>query len=52
MQKAHGGIAFNDSELGINWPIAIDKSITSEKNSKHPTLKEFEAENLFVYGEI
>lgn len=50
--EADGGIAFDDPALGIKWPIAIDKAITSEKDSKHPTLKEFEAENSFVYGEI
>lgn len=50
--EADGGIAFDDPALGIKWPIAIDKAITSEKDSKHPTLKEFEAENPFVYGEI
>lgn len=50
--EADGGIAFNDPALGINWPMAYDKAITSEKDQKHPTLKEFEAENPFVYGEI
>lgn len=50
--EADGGIAFDDPALGINWPIDIDKAITSEKDSKHPTLKEFEVENPFVYGEI
>lgn len=50
--EADGGIAFDDPALGIEWPIAIDKAIMSEKDSKHPTLKEFEAENPFVYGEI
>ncbi|MBV7389846.1 MULTISPECIES: dTDP-4-dehydrorhamnose 3,5-epimerase [Enterococcus] len=49
---ADGGIAFNDPELGIDWPIDIDKAITSEKDQKHPTLKEFESENPFIYGEI
>lgn len=50
--EADGGIAVDDPALGIKWPIAIDKAIMSEKDSKHPTLKEFEAENPFVYGEI
>lgn len=49
---ADGGISFDDPELGIDWPIDVNKAITSEKDSKHPTLKEFEAENPFVYGEI
>ena len=49
---ADGGIAFNDPALAIDWPIAPEKAITSEKDQKHPTLKEFEAENPFIYGEI
>lgn len=50
--EADGGIAFDDPDLGINWPISIDKAITSEKDMKHPTLKEFEAGNSFEYGSI
>ena len=46
------GIAFDDPDLAINWPIDISKAILSDKDKKHPTLKEFEAENPFVYGEI
>lgn len=49
---ADGGIAFDDPDLAITWPIAHDKAILSEKDKHHPTLKEFEAENPFVYGEI
>lgn len=50
--KADGGIAFDDPDLGINWPIDREKAILSEKDQHHPTLKEFETENPFVYGEI
>ena len=50
--EADGGISFADPDLAIEWPIAIEKAITSEKDAKQPTLKEFEAENPFVYGEI
>lgn len=50
--EADGGIAFDDPDLAIDWPIAVDKAIMSEKDHKHPTLKEFEKENPFVYGEI
>lgn len=49
---ADGGIAFDDPELSINWPIDINKAITSEKDKNHPTLKEFEHKNPFIYGEI
>jgi dTDP-4-dehydrorhamnose 3,5-epimerase len=49
---ADGGINFNSPELGIQWPIDLEKVITSEKDMKLPTFAEFEAENLFVYGEV
>ena len=50
--KADGGIAFDDPDLAIDWPIDIAKAILSEKDQHHPTLKGFSAENPFVYGEI
>ena len=50
--EADGGIAFDDPDLAIDWPINIKKAILSEKDQHHPTLKEFSAENPFVYGEI
>ncbi|MGX6980160.1 dTDP-4-dehydrorhamnose 3,5-epimerase [Vagococcus elongatus] len=49
---ADAGIAFDDPDLGITWPMSIDKAILSEKDQQHPTLKEFESINPFVYGEI
>ncbi len=49
--KADGGISFADPDLSINWPISLDKAILSDKDKQHPTLKEFEAENSFIYGE-
>lgn len=45
-----GGIAFDDKEIGIVWPMPIDKLVISEKDTKHPTLEEFD--NPFIYGEI
>lgn len=50
--SSDAGIAFDDPNLNIDWTISNDKAITSEKDRNHPTLKEFEAENDFVYGEI
>ena len=50
--EADGGIAFDDPDLAIDWPIDSKKAILSEKDQHHPTLKEFSAENPFVYGEI
>ncbi|WP_225743748.1 dTDP-4-dehydrorhamnose 3,5-epimerase [Marinilactibacillus sp. Marseille-P9653] len=49
--KEHdGGIAFDDDEIGIKWPMPLDKLVISEKDTKHPTLSEFE--NPFIYDEI
>lgn len=49
--KEHdGGIAFDDKEISIEWPMPLDKLVISEKDTKHPTLKAFD--NPFVYGEI
>ena len=47
---ADGGICFNSPELGIQWPIDLEKAITSEKDMNLPTFAEFEAENPFVYS--
>lgn len=49
--KEHdGGIAFDDANLNIQWPMPIDKLVLSEKDTKHPPLSELD--NPFVYGEI
>lgn len=50
--EADGGISFLSPELNIDWPIDINKAITSEKDAKQTTFGEFEKENPFVYGEI
>ena len=39
--EADGGISILDDSLGIDWHIPIDKAILSEKDMKHPLLKEF-----------
>lgn len=44
-----GGIAWNDTELGIDWKIDISKTMLSEKDKKNPTLKE--ASHLFDYND-
>ena len=43
------GIIWNDSEIGIEWPIDITP-ILSEKDQKAPLLKN--AENNFNYGDL
>ncbi|MGF2115888.1 dTDP-4-dehydrorhamnose 3,5-epimerase [Enterococcus casseliflavus] len=50
--EADAGIAFDDTDLAIDWPIAKEKAILSEKDQHHPTLKAFEEQNPFIYGEI
>lgn len=44
-----GAIAWNDTNLKIDWKVAIDKIILSEKDKNHPVLSE--AEWLFDYNE-
>ncbi|MDN7017016.1 dTDP-4-dehydrorhamnose 3,5-epimerase [Lactiplantibacillus plantarum] len=50
--EADGGITFMDKDLNIHWPIDYDQAITSDKDAKQQTFKEFEQNNPFVYGEI
>ena len=38
--EAEGAIAWNDTELGIDWKIPLEKVLVSEKDSKHLRLKE------------
>ena len=44
-----GAIAWNDPDLNIDWMVPADKIILSEKDTKHPRLKD--AEWLFDYTE-
>ncbi|MBQ8715755.1 MAG: dTDP-4-dehydrorhamnose 3,5-epimerase family protein [Prevotella sp.] len=39
--EADGGIGILDDSLGIDWKIPTDKAILSEKDTKHPLLKDF-----------
>ena len=39
--EADGGISILDTSLGIDWQIPTDKVILSEKDTKHPLLKDF-----------
>ena len=42
-----GGISILDESLGIDWGIPMEKALLSEKDTKHPLLKNFESP--FVY---
>ena len=39
--EADGGISIIDDSLGIDFPIPTDKALLSEKDTKHPLLKDF-----------
>lgn len=46
--QADGGINILDDSLGIDWGIPFDKALLSEKDTKHPSLKDFDSP--FVYS--
>jgi dTDP-4-dehydrorhamnose 3,5-epimerase len=46
--EADGGISILDDSLGIDWRIPIDKAVLSDKDTKHPMLKDFHTP--FVIG--
>ena len=51
--EVDGGISILDESLGIDWRIPTDKAILSEKDTKHPLLKDFDSpfyinENLYM----
>lgn len=35
-----GGVAWNDPDLGIDWPVADDKAVLSAKDQKLPRLRD------------
>lgn len=41
--QADGGISILDGSLGIDWKLPTDKVILSEKDTKHPLLKDFDS---------
>ena len=48
--EAEGGLAWNDEDVCIYWPlgnIAVKDLLTSKKDSKWPTLKELKQTDLF-----
>ncbi len=46
-----GGIAFNDPEIGIEWPVAVEP-IFSERDAAQPSLKAYAENPAFTYGEV
>lgn len=41
--EADGGISIEDASLGIDWQIDPENAILSEKDTKHPLLKDFDS---------
>jgi dTDP-4-dehydrorhamnose 3,5-epimerase len=41
--EAEGAIAWNDPEIGIEWPVKAEDVLLSEKDKYHPLLKDFES---------
>ena len=41
--QADGGISILDEFLGIDWQIPMEKALLSEKDTKHPLLKDFDS---------
>jgi dTDP-4-dehydrorhamnose 3,5-epimerase len=46
--QCEGAVAWDDPDLGIDWKIPMDKAILSEKDRKHPILKDLK----FDYDDI
>ena len=41
--ESDGGISILDDSLGIDWKISTQNAILSEKDTKHPLLKDFDS---------
>jgi dTDP-4-dehydrorhamnose 3,5-epimerase len=43
------GIAYNDPDVAIEWPLPVDELIPSNRDATAPLLRDLEAELPFVY---
>lgn len=41
--EAEGGISIADASLGIDWHIDAENAVLSEKDTRHPLLKDFDS---------
>ncbi len=41
--EAEGGLSITDPSLGIDWGMAIEDAILSDKDKKHPLLSDFDS---------
>jgi dTDP-4-dehydrorhamnose 3,5-epimerase len=46
--QSEGALAWNDSDIGINWGVPLDKIILSAKDKNHPRLND--SDELFDYN--
>ena len=46
-RRPDGGISILDDSLGIDWRIPTEHANLSEKDTKHPLLKEFDSPFTF-----
>lgn len=44
--ESEGGILLSDPDLAIDWQIPADQRILSDKDQRHPLLRDFEGLNL------
>lgn len=44
------GIAWNDPDVAIEWPLPLEELIVSDRDNAAPRLKEIESELPFQYG--
>jgi dTDP-4-dehydrorhamnose 3,5-epimerase len=45
------GIAYNDPDVAIEWPLPVEELIPSERDATAPLLRDIEAELPFVYSD-
>jgi dTDP-4-dehydrorhamnose 3,5-epimerase len=45
--SSEGGILYNDPTLQIDWKVPAEKQLVSEKDTKHPTLKDVKTNFVF-----
>lgn len=41
--QSEGAIAWNDEDLAIDWKVSADKVLLSEKDSHHPSFRDFQS---------
>jgi dTDP-4-dehydrorhamnose 3,5-epimerase len=44
------GIAYNDPDVAVEWPLSVEQLIPSQRDATAPLLRDIEAELPFVYG--